>query len=62
MLELRKQARPELLAEARKHAITAKLRQVPYPGRPNDNSQDRFLKQAYEALCPSWPSLMASPN
>jgi hypothetical protein len=42
--KLRKQARPELLAEARKHTITAKLRQVPYPGRPNDNSQDRFLK------------------
>jgi hypothetical protein len=42
--KLGKQARPELLSEARKHAIPAKLRQVPYPRRPNDNSQDRFLK------------------
>jgi transposase len=29
---LRQQARRELLAESRKHAITAKLRQIPYPG------------------------------
>jgi hypothetical protein len=30
---LRQQARRELLAESRKHAITAKLRQIPYLGR-----------------------------
>jgi transposase len=29
---LRQQARRELLAESRKHAITAKLRQIPYLG------------------------------
>ena len=29
---LRQQARRELLAEGRKHAITAKLRQIPYLG------------------------------
>lgn len=32
LLELRQQARRERLAEARKHAITAKLSQVPYLG------------------------------
>jgi hypothetical protein len=30
--KLRQQARRELLVEARKHAITARLRQIPYLG------------------------------
>jgi hypothetical protein len=54
---LRQQARRELLAESRKHAITAKLRQIPYLGPIRVALAVALIQtphRHYGFLVPSW--------